>query len=147
MSIFGKPWPRARAGLRVGIVAANFYEDHTETLLRHTLRGLRKCRIEEDNIEVQLVPGSFELPLACAEICPRVDAVIALGLVLVGETRHAEVVVDTAARGVMNAMLKERTPIIFGVIEADSEKLLRERLPRGADFARSAVEMAELLGG
>jgi 6,7-dimethyl-8-ribityllumazine synthase len=98
------------------------------------------------------VPGAFELPLACLKAARsgRFDAVIALGVVIRGETPHFEYVAAQAAAGVMQASIETGVPVMFGVITADkldqAEARAGEKVDnKGYEAALSAIEMATLV--
>ena len=104
----------------------------------------------DDAVDVFYVSGAFELPLAClaAAKTGRFDAVIALGVVIRGDTPHFDYVAGEAARGIMHAGLETGIPIMFGVITADNEQQALDRCGEKADnkgyeAAMSAIEMAE----
>lgn len=98
------------------------------------------------------VPGSWELPIVCRRLAAsgKYDAVVALGCVIRGQTPHFEYVAGEAAKGLAQASLETNVPISFGVITADTLEQAIERAGskagnKGADAARSAIEMADLL--
>lgn len=98
------------------------------------------------------VPGAFELPLACLTVAAgsEFDAVIALGVVIRGDTPHFEYVAGEASRGIMQASMKTGVPVMFGVITADNVEQVAARCGEKADnkgfeAALSAIEMAALL--
>jgi 6,7-dimethyl-8-ribityllumazine synthase len=108
--------------------------------------------VPQGSISVYTVPGSFELPLACLKAAESgdFDAVIALGVVIRGDTPHFEYVAGQTASGIMSASLATEIPILFGVITADTEQQAVERSGerennKGFEAALSAVEMVNLL--
>jgi 6,7-dimethyl-8-ribityllumazine synthase len=143
--------PLSARGLRVGVVAARFNAEVAEGLLGGALDCLRELGAEENQLKVVRVPGAFELPLAAQWLCQRgdVDAVVALGAVVKGETSHHV----HLGREVLGALLRvsERTgiPVACGLITAETESQAKERSRRGhpdnrgAQAARAAVEMAQ----
>jgi 6,7-dimethyl-8-ribityllumazine synthase len=145
------PTESAGEGLCIAVVVSRFHEPITRRLLDGCLSVLRECGVADEDITVAWVPGSFELPTAALWFAERsdTDAVIALGCVLRGETDHHELVAAEAARGIADAARRTGTPVLFGVITADTYEQAVERSGgrignRGADAARSAVEMALL---
>lgn len=138
------------AAFTVGIAAGRFNERLVDALLRRVLASLRAAGVKERRIIVLRVPGSHELPSAVQMLCARrrPDVCIALGVVIRGETLHHELVAEAAAHGLMRVALEARTPVINGVITADSERQAAARchgpIDRGAQFARAALEMAGL---
>ena len=92
------------------------------------------------------VPGALEIPMALSMIArssPYVDAMIALGAVIRGETYHFEIVSNESARGIMDLQLKTGIPIANGILTCETDEQAVERLEiKGRDCARCAVEMA-----
>ncbi len=144
MSLWRSEFPQLLSpNARVCIVAAEFNDRFVEPLLEQTLRGLKRCGVEEDNIDVVDVPGSYELPFACrkAALCGQYDSVIALGVVIRGETIHFELVAEKAAEGIMNINFKAPNPVIFGVLACDTPEQVEARIELGLEFAKAAVKM------
>ena len=104
-----------------------------------------------DNIEVVRVPGSFEIPLAAKELALRgvFDAIICLGCVIRGDTRHFELVADNCAAGVREVSLECRVPLIFAVQAVENVQQALERaggkMKRGREAAVQAIERANLM--
>lgn len=140
------------SALRVAVVVAQFHEEITSRLLDGARDALVDYRVPEDQIEVRWVPGAFELPLMCKQLAEsgRVDAIVALGCVIRGETPHFEYVAGEAARGLMDAMLSTGVPMAFGVLTTEDTAQAEARAGgesnKGYDAAQTAVEMAKLLG-
>lgn len=142
-----------RAGsARIAVVVAQFNGFFTEKLLAAALETLVKHGVKPRSIDVFYVPGSFEIPLVVKRILQRkrADAVITLGMVIKGETRHFNHVVDEAARGTMQASLESNIPVIHGVVAAETLQQAKDRTNgntgnKGRDFARAAIEMANLM--
>jgi 6,7-dimethyl-8-ribityllumazine synthase len=139
-----------RPGVRVAAVVSSFHDELTGAMLASARRELVLCGMAEADFEVAWVPGSFELPLAARRFARRadVDAVLALGLVLTGETTHDRWVAQGATLGLMQASLETDTPILFGVLTCQSLEQARARaLPpeaggredKGREVARAAV--------
>jgi 6,7-dimethyl-8-ribityllumazine synthase len=142
---------RSAEDLRFAIVVSRWNEALTSSLLRGAREALAAAGGDDDAVEVFHVPGSFELPLACLRAAEtgRFDAVVALGVVIRGETPHFDYVAGEAARGVMQAGLDTGIPVLFGVITADTEQQAKDRAGegpanKGYDAAASAIEMARL---
>lgn len=142
---------RDASGFRFVIVVTRWNEKYTSRLLDGALNALNESGANDDAVEVFKVPGAFELPLACLKTAEsgRFDAVIALGLVLRGETPHFDFVAGEAARGITEASLKSGVPILFGVITADTEQQAEDRCGtksgnKGYEAAIAAVEIADL---
>jgi len=107
------------AGRRVGIVSSRWHSEICEALVEGSHRALREANITD--IELRYVAGSFEIPLMAKRMLEQgCDAVIALGLVLRGETPHFDYVCQGVTNGVMKVMLTSGKPIGFGVLMCDS---------------------------
>ena len=142
---------KARPDSRFGIVAARFNEGVTNRLLERALAGLREHGVPEDAIKVVRVPGSFEIPLAAKELAftGKYDAIICLGCVIRGDTRHFQLVADQCAAGVQQVSLETRVPLIFAVQAVENMEQALDRagakLDRGREAALGAIEMANLM--
>lgn len=143
------------AGHRYAIVVARFNPMVTEELLGGALECLSERGVSPADIEVVRVPGAWELPPAASRILERggVDAVIALGCVIRGETPHFDFVAGEAARGLGSLAVRSSIPVIFGVLTTDTlEQAMRragsvgddETDNKGWEAAISAIEMVNL---
>lgn len=132
--------------LYIAIVVGRFNEYAGRGLLEACLDELKKLGVPEDNITIMRVPGALEIPMALQMIAQSsqcVDAMIALGAVIRGETYHFEVVSNESARGIMNVQLETGIPIANGILTCETDEQAVERLDiKGRDCARCAVEMA-----
>jgi len=140
------------AGLRIGLVVSRFNEFVTSRLLAGAMEVLRKAGLNEHDVMLVRVPGAFEIPLVVRRLARsgRFDAIICLGAVIRGETPHFEYISAEASRGIAQAALDFDLPVVFGVLTTDNAAQALERAGelernRGADAARTAVEMANLL--
>ena len=115
--------------VRVAIVAASWHEQVMDGLVEGAHRGLTAAGVT-DITEVR-VPGTFELPVACATLAGRFDALVALGVVIRGGTPHFDYVCAGATQGIIDVMTRTGTPIGFGVLTCDDEQqaLARAGLP------------------
>ncbi len=139
------------SGLRVAIVASTWHE----TVMRGLEEGAsRACA--EAGVEATLVrvAGSFELPIV-AQACARegFDAVVALGVIIRGDTPHFEFVSDAATTGLSRVALDTGVPVGFGLLTCDNEKQALDRagLPgsvedKGAEATWAAITTAVTLG-
>jgi 6,7-dimethyl-8-ribityllumazine synthase len=139
------------AGFRFALVVSRFNSFITDRLLAGALDAFKAAGADEDNVEVVSVPGSFEIPLTAKKLAAagRVDAVIAIGCVLRGETAHFDYVASEVARGVQLAQLDTGIPIIFCVLTCDTLEQAIDRAGlkggnKGYDAGLAAVEMANL---
>lgn len=138
-------------GLKFGIVISRFNEFITGKLLEGAMDALTRHGVEEEDIEVVWVPGSFEIAALAARLLEKknFDALICLGAIIRGETPHFEVLSSQVTRAISGLSLTERIPIIFGLITADTLEQAMERAGtkagnRGWDAAISAMEMVSL---
>jgi len=136
------------AGRSVAIAVSRFNGEITNGLLEGALSELGRLGVGGDSITIMPVPGAFELPLAAMALSKsrRYSCVIALGCVIRGETPHFDYVAGEAASGVLLAGLETGVPVAFGVLTVDTIEQAAARLGKGADAARSALEMADAFG-
>ncbi len=134
------------AGLRVAIVASRFNEDFCERLLAGALAELAALNVAAADILTERVPGALEVPMALQWLAQssRFDALIALGVVIRGETYHFDLVANESSRGVMKVQLETGVPIANGIITTENVAQAEARIGKGAEAARVAVEMARL---
>ena len=139
-------------GLRIGLVRARWNAEIVERLCSGAERGLLHLGIPFDDIVIEIVPGSFEVPMGASILARsgKVDAIITLGAVIRGETTHYELVSEGAAQGVQQVQLATGVPIAFGLLTVENREqaLARSEGPGGhnvgEDAALVAVEMARL---
>jgi len=129
----------------VAIVAARFNGEITNRLLQSALDELEDAGVSLGSVTVMPVPGAFELPLAAMALAKtrRFACVVALGCVVRGETPHFEYVASEAASGLQLAALETGVPVAFGVLTVDSVEQAEARVDKGAEAARTALEMAD----
>jgi len=145
-----KKRPLKGANFSVGIVAACYNAVLVDALLARVLAGLKAAGVRERRIEVVRVPGSHEVPVAAQWLARggRRDCVIALGVLVGGDTNHHEMVGQSVSHALQQVSLATGTPVINGVVVADTLKQAQARclgpINRGAEFARAALEMAAL---
>ena len=138
-------------GARFAIVAARFNSFIVERLVDGALDALKRHGAETENITVVRVPGSWEIPFACARLAnsDKLDAVIALGAVIRGSTPHFEHVSSEVSKGVAQVALSSGTPVAFGVLTTDTIEQAIERAGtkagnKGFDAALAAIELVSL---
>jgi 6,7-dimethyl-8-ribityllumazine synthase len=139
-------------GLRFGIVYARWNDFMGNRLLDGAKDALVRHGVEEDQIDVALVPGSFEVPLVAKKLAQsgRYDAVICIGVIIRGATPHFDYVAGEAAKGIAQAALQTDVPVTFGLVTSDTIEQAIERSGskagnKGAEAALAALEMANLL--
>ena len=126
----------------IGIVVSQWNNNITDNLLDGAKKTLLELKIEEANIIIHHVPGTFELPLATQYLLEHtnVHGVIALGSVIQGETKHFDFVCDGAINGLMNVSLKYNKPVILGVLTDDN---LQQAIDRsGGKHGNKGIECA-----
>jgi 6,7-dimethyl-8-ribityllumazine synthase len=130
--------------MRLGIVGSRFNEEIATELLARAKAEAAKLGIRD--LTVETVPGALEIPLALQWLAQtgRFDALVAVGCVIRGDTYHFEIVANESARGVMDVALECGLPVANGILTTDDEAQARERLDKGAEAVRVAVEMAKL---
>jgi 6,7-dimethyl-8-ribityllumazine synthase len=130
----------------VGVVVARFNGELTAELLTRALDELERAGVGREAVTVVPVPGAFELPLAAMALAKtrRYSCIVALGAVIRGETPHFEYVATEAASGLQLAGLETGVPVAFGVLTCDTEQQARERLGKGAEAVRTALEMSDV---
>jgi 6,7-dimethyl-8-ribityllumazine synthase len=137
----------------VGIVVSRFNGDVTTALLEAAVAELEEAGVPRQRIDVVTVPGAFELPLGAMALAKtrRYSCIVALGCVIRGETPHFDYVAAEAASGLQLAALETGVPVSFGVLTCDTREQAEaraggERGNKGAEAARSALEMADVFG-
>ena len=105
-------------GLKIAIVQARFNQKITDALAKGAVKALKKSGINDKDIEIFQVPGSFEVPLICQKLAvsKKFDGLITIGAVIKGETAHFDYIAKAAVDGVMRIMLDFGIPITFGII-------------------------------
>lgn len=150
LSQFDAPLPSAE-DMRFGIVVAEWNREITEALLKGALRTLDAAGCPPVNIQIKYVPGTFELALGAQFFAEYtdVDAVIALGCVVQGETRHFDFICQGVTQGVMQLQLQWNMPIAFGVLTVGAEQQAYDRAGgrhgnKGDEAAATAINMVKL---
>ncbi len=128
--------------MRFGIVVSEWNEKITKGLLAGALTALKENGAKEDNIIVQFVPGSFELPLGAQHLfeAKSVDGVVCLGSVIQGETKHFDFVCNGTTQGIMDVSLKYDRPVIFGLL---TDNTMQQAIDRsGGKFGNKGIDCA-----
>lgn len=139
------------SSLRFGLVVSEWNANITENLFKGARATLNECGAKEDDIIRLTVPGSFELPYGCSEMLrqQKVDAVIAIGSVIRGETSHFDYVCSATAQGIMQLNITQPIPVIFCVLTDDTLQQAIDRSGgkhgnKGVEAAVAAIKMATL---
>lgn len=137
--------------LRFGIVVSEWNSEITEELYKGAMDALLDCGAKKEHIIRWNVPGSFELPYGCKKIITKekVNAAIAIGSVVQGETKHFDFVCSATAQGIKDLNIQLETPVIFCVLTDDTLEQARERSGgkhgnKGTEAAIAAIKMATL---
>ena len=146
--------PGEARGLRVGFACAEFNGGITDRMLVAALDELERAGCDLGSVVVAWVPGAFELPLVARAMAAsgRVDAVVALGAVIRGDTGHYDFVAGECAAGLQRVQLDSGLPVVFGVLTTDTvDQALVRSLPdqtnKGAEAARTALGTVAVLRG
>ena len=134
--------------VRIGVVVSQWNNTITDALLEGALNALQEYKVPKGNITV---PGSFELPSAAVmmlEADEKMDAVICLGCIIQGETRHFEFIAQAVADGIMKAAIDYATPVIFGVLTCNDMQQAIDRSGgkhgnKGTEAAVSCLQMID----
>lgn len=148
LSDFGDVALPSGKNLKIAIVVSRWNEEVTGALLNGAVEALDEAGVSENNIIITYVPGTFELGLGAQYAAQdnSINAVITLGCVIQGETRHFDFICDAAANGIMNVGLKYNKPVIFGVLTTDSQEQALARAGgkhgnKGVEAAVTALQM------
>ena len=139
-------------GVRVAIAVSRFNESLTLRLLEGALMACQQHDVQNDDLTVVWVPGSFELPAIAAELAKAGghDVIVCLGVVIKGETAHFEHVSEQAAAGIAAVARESGVPVMFGVLTAYTEQQALDRSGgvlgnRGHDVTVAGIEMASVV--
>lgn len=133
---------------KFAVVVSEWNEEVTESLYSGVYSTLLEHGADKENIIRKNVPGTFELSLASQWMAQDedIDAVICLGCVIQGETRHFDFICDAVAQGITNVSLKYNKPVIFGVLTPNTQKQALDRAGgkygnKGDEAAITAIKM------
>ena len=138
------------APYKVAIVAASYNERLVEGLLARVKEGLLAAGVKAAKLSIHRVPGSNELPYAAQAVARRLrpDVIIALGVIIRGDTIHYELIADVVTQALQTVALETDRPVINGVVAAENDAQATARcigpVNRGVEFSRAALAMAEL---
>ncbi len=133
---------------KFAILVSEWNEEVTNALYAGAYETLIKHGAQEKNIISQSVPGSFELTLGAQKMAqkPEVDAVICLGCVIQGETKHFDFICHAVAQGITDVSIKFNKPVIFGVLTPNTQEQAMDRAGgkhgnKGDEAAITAIKM------
>lgn len=137
-------------GLKIAVVVSRFNGFLSDKLLEGAVDCLIRHEINENDIKVFKVPGSFEIPVAVKKLSSKkYDGIVALGVLIKGDTPHFDYIASETAKGIAQISLESEIPVSFGVVTADNLEQAIERCGtkqgnKGFDAAISVIEMANL---
>lgn len=132
--------------LRVAVVASRFNQELCDAMLNDAVAALRAAGLAEDRITTLRVPGSFELPVAASRLAgtDKYDAIVCLGVLIKGETKHDEYIASAVAQGLMDIAVSAGIPVAFGVLTTNTKEQAEARAlgseKKGWEAAMSAIE-------
>jgi 6,7-dimethyl-8-ribityllumazine synthase len=139
---------------RIAVIRSDYHREMTERLQSKCIETLIHAGVPPENILQVAVPGCFEIPLAARRLAARREyhALIALGVVIRGDTHHFDLVANECARGVMQVSLEHDIPIIFEVLATYNRRDAARRAAndssnKGIEAANSALSLLAALGG
>lgn len=151
LSDFGDAEIPNGSDMKIGIAVAQWNKEITSALFNGAKQTLLKHEVKEDNIISVSVPGTFELTLAAQNLFEYtdVDAVIVLGCVIQGETRHFDFICQSVTQGVTELNIKYNQPVIFGVLTTNNLEQAQERAGgklgnKGDEAAVTALQMVDM---
>ena len=140
------------AALEFGVVAARYNSTVVDGLLQGALAALERHGVSRASIKVVQVPGAFEIPLAAQRLAStgRYAGLIALGVVIRGDTPHFDYVAGACAQGIAQVGLEQNIPIGFGVLTVNTEQQALERSApdagnKGVEAALAMLNMVQVL--
>ena len=143
---------RAAPGARFAILVSRWNPRITDALVDGARQAMQDQGVAESDIDLVRVPGAWELPVAAAALAAtgRYSALVALGCVVRGETRHYEHVADECAKGLMRVAIDYRLPVANGVLAVEDHAHAQSRAGgahgnKGGEAALAALEMSRLL--
>ncbi|MFC7057205.1 6,7-dimethyl-8-ribityllumazine synthase [Halovenus salina] len=134
--------------VRLGLVVAQFNKESPVTAEMESRAREEADRQDAEIVETIEVPGSYDTPLAADRLARRddIDAVVAIGAIITGDTDHDQVIADAAAQGLTDVSLDRDTPVTLGIIGPDmSHDEAQARVDHGAAAVASAIDLATTL--
>ena len=136
--------------MRFGVIVTEWNNHITDKLLQGTIEELEKNGVEENNITVKRVPGSFELVYAASQLANfgHVNGIIILGCVIRGDTPHFDYICQGVTQGITELNVRGDIPVIFGLLTVNNQEQAEERAGgklgnKGKEFALTAIKMVD----
>lgn len=138
------------SNMRFGIIVTEWNNTITDKLLNCAVETLVAAGVSEQSINIKRVPGSFELVYGCSKMAENgyIDAIIALGCVIKGDTPHFDYICAGTTQGLVQLNAEGKIPVINGVLTVLNEQQAIERantMNKGAEFALTAIKMVEFM--
>lgn len=139
------------SSFKIGIAVAQWNPDVTNALLKGAKDTLQKAGVLEENIEIISVPGSFELPWGARFLLAseKKNAILCLGCIIKGETKHDDYIANAVASGIMQLGLSSGVPVVFGVVTTNTPEQAIARAGgahgnKGAEAAATGLQLARI---
>lgn len=138
------------SNMRFGIVVTEWNNHITDALLEGAVKALTEAGVSEQSISIRRVPGSFELVYGCSRMAENgyIDAIIALGCVIKGDTPHFDYICAGTTQGLVQLNVEGKIPVINGVLTVLTEEQAIQRagkMNKGGEFALTAIKMVEYM--
>ncbi|KTD64834.1 6,7-dimethyl-8-ribityllumazine synthase [Legionella spiritensis] len=153
MKLINETTAERRTSFPIALVVSQFNKEITTVLREGALQRLRASGFDDKDILVVEVPGAVEIPLLARRLAmqQKVEAIIALGAVIRGETSHYDYVCEQVSSGCQQVALQYNLPVVFGVLTTENEEQAWDRLGgqhghKGVDAADCAIAMHTILG-
>ncbi len=146
-NIRGNFTPFDASKYKVAIVNAQFNTEIVNQLTENALEKLKQYQVPEDNIKIFSVPGCVEIPLLLEKAAQtkKYDCLIAIGVVIQGDTPHFEYVCKIASEGIQQVTLTHTIPVGFGILTLNNQAQATERIRAGGDAVEAALQSAKLI--
>lgn len=137
--------------MRFGIVVTEWNNHITEMMLKSVVETLLQQGVAETNITIRRVPGSFELIYGCSQLAQHgyIDAIIALGCVIKGETPHFDYICEGTTEGLVRLNATGKIPVVNGLLTVNTEEQALARvgaeMDKGKEFALTAIKMVDFM--
>jgi 6,7-dimethyl-8-ribityllumazine synthase len=139
------------SSMRFGIVVTEWNKHITDTMLKSALETLVEYGVQENSITIRRVPGSFELIYGCSQLAQHgyIDAIIALGCVIKGDTPHFDYICEGTTEGLVRLNATGKIPVINGILTVNTEEQAIDRawrtMDKGREFAITAIKMVDFM--
>tara|TARA_B100000945_G_scaffold199859_1_gene160693 strand:+ start:121 stop:591 length:471 start_codon:yes stop_codon:yes gene_type:complete len=135
------------SSLNIGLAVSVFNYEITNEMYNHAYDSLLEHKVDKNKIKRVNVPGAFELPLICKKMAEsaKYDSIIAIGVVIKGETDHYDFVANNASNGIANSSLTTGTPIIFGILTTNNYKQAKDRIIDAKYYATSSIIVPNII--